>query len=172
MRHRPSRAGLGLHPAGTRPSTTAEERTIYLGPGQALLRPWLRGDPAAYLFRPKEAEAERLAQMRRKRKTRVQPSQVDRKKPVRKRKVADRYLVRASCHAIRRGCRKAFPRPEISKIKHKERTPEQKAELKEWDRGHAWHPHQLRHNAATWIRREGYGLDIQPGSSSAIAPRS
>ena len=37
-------------------------------------------------------------------------------------------------------------------------TIEQRAELKQWAADHAWHPHQLRHNAATRLRRE-YGLE-------------
>jgi integrase len=31
-------------------------------------------------------------------------------------------------------------------------------ELKTWRREHRWHPHQLRHNAATRLRKE-FGLD-------------
>ena len=33
-------------------------------------------------------------------------------------------------------------------------TKAQKAELKAWRKAHSWHPHQLRHNAATFIRKE------------------
>jgi len=35
---------------------------------------------------------------------------------------------------------------------------EQKAELKAWRKAHRWHLHQLRHNAATLLRRE-FGLE-------------
>jgi integrase len=38
-------------------------------------------------------------------------------------------------------------------------TPEMRAELKNWRRSHRWHPHQLRHNAATRLRHE-FGIDI------------
>jgi integrase len=31
-------------------------------------------------------------------------------------------------------------------------------DLKAWRRSHRWHPHQLRHNAATLLRRE-FGLE-------------
>jgi site-specific recombinase XerC len=36
--------------------------------------------------------------------------------------------------------------------------PKQHAELKAWRKGHRWHPHQLRHTAATEIRR-AFGLE-------------
>jgi integrase len=32
-------------------------------------------------------------------------------------------------------------------------TDAQRAELSAWNRRHSWHPHQLRHTAATAIRR-------------------
>jgi Phage integrase family len=38
-------------------------------------------------------------------------------------------------------------------------TPEARCELAKWRREHHWHPHQLRHNAATSIRRE-FGLEF------------
>lgn len=37
-------------------------------------------------------------------------------------------------------------------------SEEQKAELKAWRKAHRWHPHQLRHNAATELRKE-FGLE-------------
>lgn len=33
------------------------------------------------------------------------------------------------------------------------------AELLAWHKAHRWHPHQLRHNAATRLRRE-FGIDL------------
>jgi integrase len=110
------------------------ERRIYLGPrAQEVLRPWLRTDLATHLFSPAEAEAERLAAKRSRRKTPVQPSQRDRRKPVKARPFGDAYTVRAYHTAIARGCRKAGVPP--------------------------WGPNRLRHNAATRLRRE-YGLDV------------
>jgi site-specific recombinase XerD len=38
-------------------------------------------------------------------------------------------------------------------------TPENQVELKRWQREHRWHPYQLRHNAATYIRRE-FGIEM------------
>ena len=38
-------------------------------------------------------------------------------------------------------------------------TPERKTELAAWRKEHRWHPHQLRHAAATLIRKE-YGVEL------------
>jgi integrase len=86
----------------------------------------------AYLFSPAEAMDELRAQQRQSRKTKVQPSQRNRKKGRPKRRPGQRYRVGSYAYAIRRACVKAG-------VPH-------------------WHPHQLRHNAATEIRREA-GLD-------------
>src|SRR5262249_29487116 len=57
-----------------------KRRAIYIGPrAQSVLRPWLRTDLASYLFSPAEAEAERRASQRVHRKTKVQPSQRNRR---------------------------------------------------------------------------------------------
>jgi site-specific recombinase XerD len=37
-------------------------------------------------------------------------------------------------------------------------TPAEKAEIKAWRKAHSWHPHQLRHSAATNLRRD-FGLE-------------
>jgi integrase len=37
-------------------------------------------------------------------------------------------------------------------------TGEQRAELRKWHHAHAWHPHQLRHSAATEIRKR-FGIE-------------
>jgi site-specific recombinase XerD len=38
-------------------------------------------------------------------------------------------------------------------------TESQQAELTAWRKSHRWHPHQLRHTAATAIRRE-HGVEL------------
>jgi integrase len=58
--------------------------------------------------------------------------------------IADRY-----CHAVIYACDKAYPPPTD--------LPEQ--DQPRWRRDHHWHPHQLRHNAATRLRKE-FGLDV------------
>jgi hypothetical protein len=49
-------------------------------------------------------------------------------------------------------------RAELRALPDKERQkrlalpPKEQAELKEWHRQHHFHPHQLRHNAGTYLR--------------------
>jgi integrase len=109
-------------------------RVVYLGPqAQAVLRPWLRPDLTAFLFSPREAMEERSAVRRRNRQTPLTPSQRDRKRKAKpKRSPRDSYDTRSYYHAIRYGCDRAG-------------VP-------------TWHPNQLRHNAATRLRKE-FGLD-------------
>ncbi len=120
------------------------ERRIYLGPAaQEILRPWLRTELTAYLFSPAEAEAERRAEQRVRRETRVQPSQVSRRRRKPSKAPGQRYTVDSYRRAIEYGIKWAnreSGRDETRAIPH-------------------WHPHQLRHNAATRLRRE-FGLDV------------
>jgi integrase len=113
-----------------------KERPIYLGPrAQDILRPWLRLDTTAHLFSPAEAMDERRAARRAARKTKVQPSQRARRRKARPRRAPGScYTTKAYHHAIRAACKRAGIDP-------------------------PWHPHQLRHNAATALRRE-FGLDV------------
>jgi len=49
-------------------------------------------------------------------------------------------------------------------------TKKQKDELKAWYQQYHWHPHQLRHNAATFLRKE-FGIEtarIILGHRSAV----
>ena len=116
------------------------ERVVPIGPqAQAVLKPFLNRDTQAYVFSPAQARAERDAAKRAKRKSKVQPSQLCRKKPRPRKYPGVRYttasyrraLDYATKHAIKAGL-----------------LPE----------GTHWHPHQLRHNCATRIRKQ-YGLD-------------
>lgn len=111
------------------------KREILIGPrAQAVLRPWLKSDPTAYLFSPREALEERSAERRRNRKTPMTPSQRARpRKPAPKRRPGECYETRSYYHAIRNGCGKAD-------------VPN-------------WHANQLRHNSATRLRRE-FNLDV------------
>ena len=128
-----------------RPSTTARRGTIFIGPqAQAILRPWLRADLEAYLFQPREAAAERLAaNSLREKTTRSKPSQQNRRKANPKTQPGENYDTdsyrRAIAYAIKRVNQNiaSSGQPPIPK----------------------WHPHQLRHNAATRLRRE-FGLDV------------
>lgn len=118
-------------------------RVIYLGPhAQVVLKPWLKTDLQAFLFSPAEAESARNAERRRQRKTPMTPSQ-SKRRPKRhsKRARSDRYTANSYRQAIEYGIAKA----------------NREAEQHETEIPH-WHPHQLRHNAATFIRKE-YGIE-------------
>jgi integrase len=110
-------------------------RTVYLGPrAQEVLRPWLRTDLGAYLFQPREAMAERWAEQRRNRKTPLTPSQRARTRKKAPRKTpGERYTPDSYRQCIVKACGKAD-------------VP-------------GWHPHQLRHNAGTRLRRE-HGIEV------------
>jgi integrase len=148
-------------------------REIYLGPkAQEVVRPWLKLETTAYLFSPQEAQALRCQQLRERRKTKVQPSQRSRRKRHPRRSPGDRYDVASYRRAIRRACDQAFPLPnqlgpqllEDGKRETKTAwwarlTDEGRKEVRTWQREHSWHPHQLRHNAGTRLRKE-FGVEL------------
>jgi len=153
-------------------------RQIYLGPrAQALVKPWLRTELAAYLFSPAQAMAEHREAERRVRKTRVQPSQHQRRKASPNKVPKERYTTGSYRRAIAGGCDKAFPHPveaEIATRRQAANSPAERRalaaewnswvsahqdELATWRSERRWHPNQLRHNAATSLRRE-FGLDV------------
>lgn len=153
-------------------------REIRIGPrGQAVLAPFLKTNLTAHVFSPGDAEAERRAEMHRRRKTPPNAGNVPgsnrRRKP--RWRPGDHYTPESYLRAVTRGCDLAFPPPvQLAKQRIKGQKgmrlesiaewrdrlgPERWAELRQWQRDHRWHPHQLRHNAATRIRRE-HGLDM------------
>jgi integrase len=112
------------------------QRKIYLGPrAQDVLAAWLRPTLEECLFQPEEADAWRRQQLHELRKTPLscgnRPGS-NRKRDA-KRKPGQRYGTKGYYVAIRRACRAA-------------KVP-------------GWSPNQLRHNAATWLRKE-FGLDV------------
>ena len=123
------------HPSSHKTAHRDIAREIWFGPkAQDIIRPFLKPDVNAYLFSPAEAEAERLAKLHAARKTPLScgntPGSNVKRKP--KRKPGEVYNKDGYAHAITRACRKAG-------VPH-------------------WHPHQLRHNAATRLRRD-YGIE-------------
>jgi len=147
------------------------KRSIPLGPkAREIIAPYRSLDREAHIFSPAKAEADRRALQREQRKTPIQPSQVKRAADARRRRSkrapGNFYDVAAYRRAIARACDVAFPPPEALQRLPKESleqwrarlTPDQRLELKAWLSSHRWHPHQLRHNAATLIR-ELYGLE-------------
>lgn len=130
-------------PASHKTEHHGRERRIYLGPqAQEVAREWLRAELDKPMFSPAEATAERVATMRSRRKSPVQPSQKNRAKRRPKKKPGDAYTVDSYRRAITYGIGKA----------NRERVANGEPEIP------SWHPHQLRHNAATRLRRE-FGLD-------------
>jgi integrase len=116
------------------------ERVIYIGPrAQAVLADWLRADPEALLFQPREAAAavreatqassrSDAARARAARNKRAADARKRGGKARNSRLPGERYTPGRLGHAVGRACERAD-------IEH-------------------WHPHQLRHAAATELRRE------------------
>ncbi len=113
------------------------QRVIFVGPrGQEVLRPFQDGRSSeAPIFSPQEAEQERRKAMHERRVTPLE--QGNRPGTNRKRRPettpGEFYTTASYRRAVQRGCIAAG-------------VPK-------------WHPHQLRHNAATFLRRE-FGLDV------------
>ena len=129
------------------------ERVIYLGArAQEILKSFLKPNPQDYLFSPIDAEAERREAAHKRRLERGTPLSCGNRpgtNRVNRRKLAQRSIYNKDSYAraITRGCDKAD----------------------RWEHGGLvigddvrliprWHPHQLRHNAATNFRRD-YGLE-------------
>ena len=145
------------------------ERVIYLGPkAQAVVKPWLRPNVGEYLFQPAEADAERREKLHAKRLKNGtplnqgnKPGSNRRRRPGRK--PGGRYTVDSYRRAITTGCERAFGMPAAL---HEPRTEEQRKERagedpakrraarEQWRAAHVWHPNQLRHNAATFLRKQ------------------
>lgn len=147
-------------------------RRIYFGPrAQAVILPWLRADQG-YLFQPIEARQEWDVARRSARRCPMTPSQ-SKRRPKRKpkRSPGDHYTVGSYSRAIVQGCQRAYPHPREAELreaiasapagsKREARRAfsrwrkENKAELRQWLRENHWHPNQLRHSAATALRRD------------------
>lgn len=137
------------------------ERVVYVGPqAQAVLLRYLARDAAAYCFRPVDSEAKRRAAQHAARKTPLscgnRPGTNRRRKP--KVSAGERYTTASYRRAISRACDLAFPHPDLGNLKPSQLFPAQLVELRKWQSDHRWAPNQLRHSAATTIRRE-FGLE-------------
>jgi len=106
------------------------QRLIFIGPkGQEIMKPFLVADPERYLFSPQAAERERSEERRANRNTPMTPSQAARsEKADRRRKPGKSYTVTSYGRAIHNAC-------DAAGIK-------------------VWSPNQLRHNAATELRKK------------------
>lgn len=153
MRRRDIETGRAVwvyRPARHKTEHHGHTREIRLGRrAQTVIEPFLKPDLDGYLFSPAEAEAERREKQHKARKTPLscgnRPGSNVKKKP--QRKAGDHYDRDSYARAITRGCDKADEWAKGGKvIGNDERLVPH------------WHPHQLRHNAATRLRRE-YGLE-------------
>lgn len=156
-------------PASHKNSHRGHKRVIFFGPkAQRIVGEFLKPDLNGYLFSPADAERESRERRHAARVTPLaygnSPGTNRRRNP--KRRPGERYTVTAYRRAIARACDRAFPPPErlAARDGESERTwlarlsPEQKGELAAWRRKHRWHPHQLRHNAATELRKR-FGIE-------------
>jgi integrase len=139
----------GQH-GGHKTAYLGKDREVYLGPqAQEIIRPMLPLNATAFIFSPAESERVRHEERRRNRKTPFTPAQARRRpKKNPKRSPGARYDTHSYRRAIARACRLADLQA------HRER-PEIPAEQIIVP---AWHPNQLRHNAATRLRKE-FGVE-------------
>lgn len=174
-----------------------KDRVIYLGPAaKRIIEPFMTDRSVdACLFSAAEAEAERRAELHARRRTPLscgnRPGTNRREQP--QHTVGDCYTTPSYYRAIQRACDLAFPHPdpvfrpreivaapvrngtkprkrlETAREVDARLSKQQREALDEWRRRHRWHPHRLRHNAGTAIRR-AFGLEAAQlvlGHSSA-----
>jgi integrase len=143
----------------------SRERVIFIGPkGQDVLRPYLLREKSSYCFCPAEGERKRRLAASEKRQTPLScgnvPGSNRRRRPAKA--PGDRYTSDSYRRAIHRACDLAFGMPgELRKATNGE-TSQAKAErlklAKQWRDKYRWSPNQLRHSAATEIRKR-FGLE-------------
>ena len=113
-----------------------KERALAIGPrAQEILLPYIvrkADNPEAFLFSPKDSVRIQNQEKRERRKSKVQPSQRDRRKPNPKRIPKEQYTKDSYNRAVCRAC--------------------ERAGIEQWS------PNQLRHSAGTEIR-DKYGLE-------------
>lgn len=125
-----------VNPTNHKMAHAGKSRTIYIGPrAQTVIQPFLADRPVdSCLFNPAEAERERREALSKTRKT---PHSCGNglgtnRVPSPRKQPGQHYTAASYRKAVQRACEQAG-------------VP-------------AWHPHQLRHNAATTIRRD-FGLE-------------
>ncbi len=158
------------------------DRVLYFGPqAQKVLEAFMGNRPTnAYLFSPADAEIERHITLHASRKTPLscgnRPGTNVKDNPIRS--PGDRYTSASYRRAITRACDQAFvPPPELAACEvettrqwRTRLTPKQRAQLDELRKENQFTPYQLRHTAATRIRK-AYGLEAAQlvlGHSSAL----
>ena len=144
-------------------------RIVFIGPeAQALLTPYLERDTGLPCFSPAESMAVFLEVKRQARVTPMscgnRPGSNRKKRP--KKKPSLQYDPNSYRQAVHRACDYAFPAPSpLCAFENESRTAQMarltEAEVqafKKWQSDHRWSPNQLRHSAATAIRKR-FGLE-------------
>jgi integrase len=157
-------------PASHKTEHRDKDRIILIGPkGQAVLNEFLSEALAAdlgrdaFVFSPVDAEAERNRRRRHDRESPMTPSQGARApRDDRGRRPGDRYTTASYRRAVERACEIAFNMPEgLRKISETASAEDRARIIREaarWRKANAWRPNQLRHSAATDLRRH-YGIE-------------
>jgi len=156
-------------PPGHKTEHHGHERVTFLGPrSQQVLSPFVLRPHNACCFSPAEAEEEHRQALSAQRETPLscgnRSGSNRRAKPGRK--PGDHYTVDSYRRAIDRGLENAFPSPgnlakqegETHKQCRARLTKRREADRKQGRRALHRHPHRLRHNYATNVRRE-FGQD-------------
>jgi integrase len=126
---------VGRRPGGPGNDVSGRERLIAVGPrAQTAIKSMMTSDQPldAPVFSPKRAMAEHVAAKRSARKTKVQPSQVCRKKLIVRKEPGDQYTTISYNRAVRYAIRRALAVGVAVK---------------------SWHVNQLRHTRATELRK-------------------
>lgn len=147
------------------------ERVLYFGPqAQQVIRPFLSGRAtSAYLFSPAESDADRRERQHTARKTPAGQGNEPgtNRKDAPSRKPGARFTTPAYHRSIQYACDRSFPLPKpLARIEGetatawRRRLQEKKLldEVLAWRRAHRFHPNQIRHSAATLLRK-AFGLE-------------
>lgn len=133
-------------------------RTILLGPqAQEVVSPWLLpADPDRFIFSPAETVRHLRARLT------TSGRGASKRKASPKRIAGERYHKDSYGQAIMRGCEIAFGMPKELRVISKDLPESERDSMKElarkWRSDNCWTPNQLRHNAATLIRRK-FGIE-------------
>ncbi len=146
-----------------------KRRLILIGPkAQSILQSYLARDAEAFCFDPRESEAKRRAQLHECRTTPLnygnRPGTNQKRHP--KRGAGTRYTNNSYRRAIHRACEIAFKMPEELRPPQGKKAAEETAEQREsrikatksWRASNLWAPNQLRHTAATQVRK-AFGIE-------------
>lgn len=156
-------------PASHKTEHHGRARVVFIGPeAQQILASYVARPPGSYCFDPREAVEQWREQ---KHAARTTPLSCGNRPSLgltskRSKDLGDHYTTSSYRRAIHRACDRAFTAPEPlakqtgeSSTLHRARLSEQQwAELRAWQSKHRWSPNQLRHTAATEIRKQ-FGLE-------------